>query len=137
MSLLQTYRGGMSKDIISLESQSYREGECTLAINMPPGEWVKHRWFHLQPGYGILVAVGKEPNRLLVDEDFVTVLWSVEPRIDPMTPSMGFVYAPYVPLQVTKLTLPPEDFAPQKGLRYYAKKVKSSFYGTIAVSDLK
>jgi len=50
----------------------------------------------------------------------------------------GYVWAPYVPLQVTATFLDPNDFQFRKGLRTrYAKKmVRSEFYGRVLVSGL-
>jgi hypothetical protein len=47
----------------------------------------------------------------------------------------GFVFAPYVPLQVSPSIFSPADFAPRKGVmtRYGNKKVNQSFYGTVSV----
>ena len=50
----------------------------------------------------------------------------------------GFVYAPYVPLQVTPTIFGTEDFAPRKGVmtRYAKKMVKPDMYGLVIVTDL-
>lgn len=50
----------------------------------------------------------------------------------------GYVYAPYVPLQVTPTFLDPDDFTFRKGLRTrYAKKMlRNEFYGRVTVSGL-
>jgi hypothetical protein len=50
----------------------------------------------------------------------------------------GYVWAPYVPLQVTPTFLDPNDFSFRKGLRTrYAKKLlRSEFYGQITVQNL-
>lgn len=50
----------------------------------------------------------------------------------------GYVYAPYVPLQVTPTFLDPDDFTFRKGLRTrYAKKMlRPEFYGRVSVSGL-
>ena len=50
----------------------------------------------------------------------------------------GFVWAPYVPLQVTATFLDPNDFQFRKGMRTrYAKRmVRSEFYGNINVTGL-
>lgn len=50
----------------------------------------------------------------------------------------GYVYAPYVPLQVTPTFLDPDDFTFRKGLRTrYAKKMlRNEFYGRISVKGL-
>lgn len=50
----------------------------------------------------------------------------------------GYVYAPYVPLQVTPTIFGNEDFVPRKGImtRYAKKMVRPDFYGLVIVSDL-
>lgn len=50
----------------------------------------------------------------------------------------GYVYAPYIPLQVTPTFLDPDDFTFRKGLRTrYAKKMlRSEYYGVITVTGL-
>lgn len=92
-----------------------------------PGEWVTDRAIG---GFGMIVAT---------NDDQLTILWSVEPEWPDVfnVPAAGFVFAPHVPLQITPSILAPEEFAPKKGIRYYANKVKSHFYGTITISDIK
>ena len=50
----------------------------------------------------------------------------------------GFVYAPYVPLQVTPTIFGTEDFVPRKGVmtRYAKKMVRPDMYGLVVVTDL-
>jgi len=50
----------------------------------------------------------------------------------------GFVYAPYVPLQVTPTIFGTEDFVPRKGVmtRYAHKMVRPDMYGLVVVLDL-
>ena len=50
----------------------------------------------------------------------------------------GYVYAPYIPLQVTPTFLDPDDFTFRKGLRTrYAKQMlRAEYYGTILVQGL-
>jgi len=50
----------------------------------------------------------------------------------------GYVWAPYVPLQVTATFLDPNDFTFRKGLRTrYAKKItRPEFYGNIVVGNI-
>jgi hypothetical protein len=137
MSMLKTYSGLLAKDIVCIESKTSRLGDCVLALDLCPGSWVKHRFYDQAPGFGMLVASGKHPNWKGEPEDFVTVLWSVEPR-NPFSsmPSTGFVYAPYVPLQVTKITLEPDDFK-LSAPRYYSHKVNKSNFSSIKVIDIK
>jgi len=50
----------------------------------------------------------------------------------------GYVYAPYVPLQVTPTIFGVEDFVPRKGVmtRYAKKMVRPDMYGLVVVQDL-
>jgi hypothetical protein len=50
----------------------------------------------------------------------------------------GYVYAPYVPLQVTPTIFGIEDFVPRKGVmtRYAKKMVRPDFYGLVIVQNL-
>ena len=50
----------------------------------------------------------------------------------------GYVYAPYVPLQVTPTIFGTEDFVPRKGVmtRYGKKMVRPDMYGLVIVLDL-
>lgn len=50
----------------------------------------------------------------------------------------GYVWAPYVPLQVTATFLDPNDFQFRKGLRtrYARKLVRSEFYGRVRVTNM-
>ena len=50
----------------------------------------------------------------------------------------GYVYAPYVPLQVTPTIFGPEDFTPRKGVmtRYAKKMVRPDMYGLVIIRGL-
>ena len=50
----------------------------------------------------------------------------------------GYVYAPYVPLQVTPTILDPDTFKPRKGVmtRYAKEMVRSDMYGVVVCHDL-
>jgi hypothetical protein len=50
----------------------------------------------------------------------------------------GYVYAPYVPLQVTPTIFGTEDFVPRKGVltRYAKKMVRPDMYGLVIIADL-
>ena len=50
----------------------------------------------------------------------------------------GYVYAPYVPLQVTPTIFGPEDFVPRKGVmtRYAKKMVRPDMYGLVIIRGL-
>jgi hypothetical protein len=50
----------------------------------------------------------------------------------------GYVYAPYVPLQVTPTIFDPDDFTPRKAVmtRYGKKMVRPDMYGLVVIEDL-
>jgi hypothetical protein len=50
----------------------------------------------------------------------------------------GYIYAPYVPMQLTPTIYNPFNFAPVKGImtRYAKKCVNNKFYGHIQVDGL-
>lgn len=50
----------------------------------------------------------------------------------------GYVWAPYIPLQVTPTFLDPSDFSFRKGLRtrYATKLLRSEYYGQVRVTNL-
>ena len=50
----------------------------------------------------------------------------------------GYVYAPYVPLQVTPVIYDPDNFTPRRGVatRYGKKLVRPDMYGLVIVRDL-
>lgn len=50
----------------------------------------------------------------------------------------GYIYAPYIPMQLTPLILNPDNFAPVKGImtRYAKKCVNNRFYGGVIVDGL-
>ena len=50
----------------------------------------------------------------------------------------GYVYAPYVPLQVTPTIFGTEDFVPRKGVmtRYASQMTRGDMYGLVIVGDL-
>jgi len=47
----------------------------------------------------------------------------------------GYVYAPYIPFQLTPVVLDPDDFTPRKGImtRYAKKVVNNKYYGMVRV----
>ena len=50
----------------------------------------------------------------------------------------GYVYAPYIPLQLTATIYDPNDFTPRKGImtRYAKKMINNRFYGVICLDNL-
>ena len=51
----------------------------------------------------------------------------------------GYIYAPYVPMQLTPVIYNPSNFAPVRGIltRYAKKIVNNRFYGAIVVNGLQ
>lgn len=51
----------------------------------------------------------------------------------------GYVYAPYIPLQLTQTIQDPNDFTPRKGImtRYAKKMVNNRFYGVILIDNIR
>lgn len=50
----------------------------------------------------------------------------------------GYVYAPYIPLQLTQTIMDPNDFTPRKGImtRYAKKMINNRFYGVIYIDNI-
>ena len=50
----------------------------------------------------------------------------------------GYIYAPYIPLQLTQTITDPNDFTPRKGImtRYAKKMVNNRFYGVIYIDNI-
>lgn len=50
----------------------------------------------------------------------------------------GYVYAPYIPLQLTQTIYDPTDFTPRKGImtRYAKKMINNRFYGVILIDNI-
>lgn len=97
------------------------------------------------PGYGVLNSqfgvhqIGTLLNRYMVYED---------PFIDPNTILVGlrgrtyidagYVYAPFIPMEVTPSFLDPDDLSIRKGIRtrYATRMLRPEYYGVITVSGL-
>ena len=83
--------------------------------------------------------VGSLQNRYQVYRDPYSPAWSI--IIGHKGKSLldtGYIYAPYIPMQLTPTIINPENFAPVKGImtRYAKKCVNSRFYGAIKVDGL-
>ena len=83
--------------------------------------------------------VGALQNRYQVYRDPYSPAWSI--IIGHKGKSLldtGYIYAPYIPLQLTPTVINPENFAPVKGImtRYAKKVVNSRFFGAIIVDGL-
>lgn len=50
----------------------------------------------------------------------------------------GYIYAPYIPLQLTQTIYDPNDFTPRKGImtRYAKKMVNNRFYGVVLIDNI-
>lgn len=50
----------------------------------------------------------------------------------------GYIYAPYIPLQLTQTIYDPNDFTPRKGImtRYGKKMVNNRFYGVVIIDNI-
>ena len=82
---------------------------------------------------------GSIQNRYQVYRDPYSPAWSI--IIGHKGKSLldtGYVYAPYIPMQLTPTVINPENFAPVKGImtRYAKKCVNNRFYGAIKVDGL-
>jgi len=92
-----------------------------------------------QHGQYAIYKVGTLMNKWLVYEDpFFTRDQMLIGLKGASYLDSGFVWAPYIPLQVTPTFLDPNDFSFRKGLRTrYAKKMlRSEFYGSLRVLNL-
>lgn len=83
--------------------------------------------------------VGALQNRYQVYRDPYSPAWSV--LIGHKGKSLldtGYIYAPYIPLQLTPTVINPDNFAPVKGImtRYAKKCVNNRFYGQVIVDGL-
>ena len=82
---------------------------------------------------------GSLQNRYQVYRDPYSPAWSI--IIGHKGKSLldtGYIYAPYIPMQLTPLILNPDNFAPVKGImtRYAKKCVNNRFYGSVIVDGL-
>jgi hypothetical protein len=125
----KTLRGGANFMVVSPETASILEmtsgyrGAVTVdddrgsAGSLKAGT-LNNRWdVYVDPYfYRNLILVGRKGNSFL---------------------ESGYVYAPYVPLQVTPTIFGPEDFVPRKGVmtRYAKKMVRPDFYGLVLIQD--
>ena len=83
--------------------------------------------------------IGALQNRYQVYRDPYSPAWSI--IIGHKGKSLldsGYIYAPYIPLQLTPTVINPSNFAPVKGIccRYAKKVVNNRFYGTVRVDGL-
>ena len=83
--------------------------------------------------------IGALQNRYQVYRDPYSPAWSI--IIGHKGKSLldsGYIYAPYIPLQLTPTVISPETMAPVKAImtRYAKKCVNNRFYGTVRVDGL-
>ena len=83
--------------------------------------------------------IGALQNRYQVYRDPYSPSWSI--IIGHKGKSLldtGYIYAPYIPMQLTPTIYNPENFAPVKGImtRYAKKCVNNRFYGAVKVDGL-
>lgn len=83
--------------------------------------------------------IGAINNRYQVYRDPYSPAWSI--IIGHKGKSIldtGYIYAPYIPMQLTPTIYNPENFAPVKGImtRYAKKCVNNRFYGAIKIDGL-
>lgn len=83
--------------------------------------------------------IGAINNRYQVYRDPYSPAWSV--IIGHKGKSLldtGYIYAPYIPMQLTPTIYNPENFAPVKGImtRYAKKCVNNRFYGALKIDGL-
>lgn len=84
--------------------------------------------------------IGSLQNRYQIYRDPMSPAWSV--IIGHKGKSLldtGYIYAPYIPMQLTPLVIDPNTFAPVKAImtRYAKKCVNNRFYGGIQVDGLR
>lgn len=83
--------------------------------------------------------IGALQNRYQVYRDPYSPAWSI--IIGHKGKSLldtGYIYAPYIPMQLTPVVINPENFAPVKGImtRYAKKCVNNRFYGGLKIDGL-
>lgn len=83
--------------------------------------------------------IGSLQNRYQVYRDPYSPSWSIIIGHKGKTIlDSGYIYAPYIPMQLTPTIYNPENFAPVKGImtRYAKKCVNNRFYGAVMVDGL-
>jgi len=83
--------------------------------------------------------IGALQNRYQVYRDPYSPAWSaILGHKGKSLLDTGYIYAPYIPMQLTPTIYNPENFAPVKGImtRYAKKCVNNRFYGAVKVDGL-
>jgi len=126
----KTMRGGANFIVVSPEVSNLLEFTSGFRADTTADE---------NRGTAGAVKVGQLSKKLdiYVDPYFVRNLILVGRKGNSFLES-GYVYAPYVPLQVTPTIFDPESFVPRKGVmtRYAKKMVRPDMYGLVVVEDL-
>jgi len=126
----KTLRGGANFVVCSPEVASLLEFtsgfKANIASDEDKGSWGAVNVGSLSRKMDIYVDPYFTRNLLLVGRKGSSFLES------------GYVYAPYVPLQVTPTIFGVEDFVPRKGVmtRYAKQMVRPDMYGLVVVADL-
>ena len=126
----KTLRGGANFVVCSPEMANILEFtagfRANVAVDADGGSWGAMNVGSLSRKMDIIVDPYFTRNLLLVGRKGASFLES------------GYVYAPYVPLQVTPTIFGTEDFVPRKGVmtRYAKKMVRPDMYGLVVCQDL-
>jgi hypothetical protein len=126
----KTLRGGANFLVTSPEVANILEFtsgfRASVSVDDKDGSWGVHNVGSISRKMDIHVDPYFPRNLLLVGRKGSSFLES------------GYVYAPYVPLQVTPTIFGTEDFVPRKGVmtRYAKKMVRPDMYGLVVCADL-
>ena len=126
----KTLRGGANFLVCSPEVANILEFtsgfRATVAVDDKDGSWGVSNVGSISRKMDIHVDPYFPRNLLLVGRKGSSFLES------------GYVYAPYVPLQVTPTIFGTEDFVPRKGVmtRYAKKMVRPDMYGLVVCADM-
>jgi hypothetical protein len=126
----KTLRGGANFIVCSPEVANILEFtsgfRASVAVDGADGSWGVHNVGSISRKMDIHVDPYFTRNLILVGRKGSSFLES------------GYVYAPYVPLQVTPTIFGTEDFVPRKGVmtRYAKKMVRPDMYGLVICTDL-
>ena len=126
----KTLRGGANFVVCSPEVAALLEFTAGFKASVKPED---------DQGSWGAVAVGSLSRKMdiYVDPYFIRNVVLVGRKGTSFLES-GYVYAPYVPLQVTPTIFGTEDFVPRKGVmtRYAKKMVRPDMYGLVVCFDL-
>ena len=126
----KTLRGGANFIVVSPEMANILEFtsgfRAAAAVDEEGGNW----------GVKQVGSISRKMD-IYVDPYFIRNVVLVGRKGNSFLES-GYVYAPYVPLQVTPTIFGTEDFVPRKGVmtRYAKKMVRPDMYGLVICVDL-